>query len=100
MKQETARKQFGSAPRMHAMGDDLGTPRGHPYITSVHFSTFSDPPTKYVSMNNVLNFSHFLNPTSLFAYVIFEWSKIWGPLGLPKRVPNQFAYGIYGQNDC
>ena len=101
MKQETARKQFGSAPRMHAMGDDLGTLRGHPYITSTHFCTFSDPPTQYVSMNIVLNVSHFLSPTcSLFGDVIYEWAKIWGPLGLPKRVPNQFAYGIYGQNYC
>ena len=52
---------------------------GHPYITSAHFCTFSDPPTQYISKNTVLNVSkncHFLNPPtyppSPFADVIYS----------------------------
>jgi hypothetical protein len=87
------------------MGDDLET-LGVIHTLRHHiFVLFLTHHTQYVSMNTVLhvrNECHFLNPPtpspSTLANIIYGWSMIWGPLGLPKRVPNQFACGIYGQN--
>ena len=45
----------------------------HPYITSAHFWTFSDPPTHYVSINTALKISknsHFLDPSSPWGFSV------------------------------
>ena len=60
--------------------------RGHPYITSAYFCTFSDQTTHYVSINTLLNGSkngHFLTPPTQS----FSWRNI-------GMVPSRKAHSL------
>ena len=52
----------------------FGSFRGHPFVTSAHFWTFSDPPIQYVSINTILNFE--LTHPTIIQPVIYGWSLI------------------------